>query len=109
MDINDIATRLKNGDPVSDSERAYLIAHNPYALAAFMVDNNPGSVNLTLRKLGYNHLGFTPDKKALARQLEIFIERGNTDDLHAVLKNFNVMPNGLTQNLLNEIYAQLNS
>lgn len=106
MDINDIAARLPN---VTDAEKAYLISNNPYALAAFMIDNNPGSVNLALRKMGYSHLTFDPDKKALARQLDIFIERNNAEDFDNVFRSFNIMGDKLSPTFLKELLNQFNS
>lgn len=112
MDIKDIAARLQNGYQVTHQERAYLVRNNPAALAAFMIDNNPGSVNMTLRQLGYDHLKFEPDKKALARQLAIFIDRPDQENLksfEAVKNNFILKSDGLPTEYVKELYAQFNS
>lgn len=106
MNVKDIETRFKSGDFVSDAERAYLIKNNIQALCAFMVENNPGSVNFNLRKMGYNHLGFEPDKKAITRQLQIFVDRKNTEDLDEVIKNFMIDEANVSPDLLFELKKQ---
>jgi hypothetical protein len=106
MDLKNIETRLKNGLFVSDAERAYFIKGNIEGLCAFMVENNPGSVNFTLRKLGYSHLGFEPDKTAIVRQLQIFVDRKNTEDLDEVIKNFKVDESNISPSLLSELKKQ---
>lgn len=98
-----IQERIKSKLPVSDKEKALFIKNNPLALAAFMIDNNPGSVNLILRQMGYTHLGFEPNKKALAMQLGIFIDQNNVDDFKEVLRNFKINNASLTQEFLNEL------
>jgi hypothetical protein len=105
----EIASRIKQGMQVSDNERAYLITHDPYALAAFMIENNAGSVNLTLRQMGYDHLKFVPDAKALATQLGILIENKDTQALEAITKNFVVRSNGLTTSFIEALNNQLNT
>lgn len=102
----DIFTRLKNNQPVSNAERAYLIRNDVNALAAFMIDNNPGSVNLSLRKLGYDRLKFEPNKKALTKQLQIFLDSGNLEDFKFVVERFNFIPDGLPVEFVNEILKQ---
>lgn len=72
------------------------------ALAAFMIDNNPGSVNWALRRMGYNHLGFAPNKVALARQLQIFIDRNNIEDFNEVVSRFELNKAPLTENFVTE-------
>lgn len=112
MDINQIAARLKAGTPVTDAEKAFLIRNNPYALAAFMIDNNAGAVNYSLKLQGYDHLGFEPNKTALARQLTILLDRGTNEDLstfNQVVKEFNVMPDNLSEEFIREITAQFNT
>lgn len=99
----DIKNRLKQRLPVSDKEKALLIANDSEALAAFMIDNNPGAVNNALRKMGYSHLGFKPDRAAITRQLQIFIDRKNSEDFKEVLKNFKVNRETLTDKFLNEL------
>lgn len=109
MDLNDIEARLKNGYGVSNEEKAYLLRHNPYALSAFMIENNPGSINMRLRdKWGYNHLGFAPDAKKLARQMEIIIQREDLQVFEDVVRNFNLIPDGLDPNFIQEFVQQFN-
>ena len=86
--LQDIKARLLNGGRVTADERAYLITRDPAALFAFMIDNNPGPVNLVLRQLGYDHLGFAPDPKALAAQVEILINRKDSEALAAITKDW---------------------
>lgn len=111
MDAREIRLRLLNKMEVSDAEKAFLIKNDPHVLGAFMIENNPGSVNFTLRSLGYD-LPFTPNAKALGRQLDILINRADTvaiKDFTSVVKNFNVRQNGLSPELLNELTKQFNS
>ena len=105
MDIKDIETRIKNGSVVSNTERAYFIRNNAEALAAFMVANNPGNVNFTLRKLGYV-LGFEPKKEALIRQLQIFINQKNREDFLEVVKNFQISHSNLSPEFITELQTQ---
>lgn len=106
MDILEIKGRVRRGENVSDTERAFLIKNDAESLAAFMLANNPGSVNFTLRKMGYSHLGFEPNINALTRQLQILIDRGTTNDFNEVVKNYQINANGLSTGLLTEIQKQ---
>lgn len=103
MDIKEIETRLKSGGKTTYVETAYLIRHNPEALAAFMIANNPGNVNFTLRDLGYDNLGFEPKKESLIRQLQIFITQKNNEDFNEVVKNFKINTNGLLPEFITEL------
>lgn len=107
--LAEIESKIKQGMQVSDNERAYLIANNPYALAAFMIENNPGSVNLTLRQMGYDHLGFVPNPKALSAQLELLIENHDTQALAAITKAFQLRSNGLTTSFVQALQNQFNT
>lgn len=110
MDEQDIAARLKAGYMVSEQEKAYLLSRNPYALAAFMIENNPGSVNYRLRNTwGYNHLTFEPDAKKLARQMEIIIQRRDREVFEDVVRNFNLVPDGLSPEFIQEFVKAFNS
>lgn len=109
MDLLDIETRIKNGYAVNDAEKAFLLRHNPYALAAFMIENNPGSLNLRLKtRWGYTHLGFEPDVKKLARQLEILIQTKESEVFGDLVKNFNLIPTGLSPQFIQELTNQFN-
>lgn len=101
--LKKVQERLQNKLPVSEQEKALFIKNNPIAMAAFMIDNNPGSVNLILRQMGYTHLGFEPKKQALAAQLGIFIDQNNVEDFKEVLKNFQLNTTGLTKEFINEL------
>lgn len=107
--LQDIAARIKAGKQVTDQERAYFITHDPFAFFAFLIDNNPASVNLSLRQMGYNHLGFNPDKKALSAQVEILINQKDVNALHAITKNFLVTESGLTPDFLKAFLANINT
>lgn len=107
--LQDIAGRIKNGQRVTDDERAYFITHDPFALFAFMIDNNPGPVNMTLRQMGYNHLGFAPDKKAIGAQVEILINRGEVEALSQITKNWILKPEGLTPSFINAFQSAINT
>ena len=106
MNVNEIAARVKSGQAITDAEKAYLLRNNAHALFAFMIDNNPGSVNLALRKQGYTHLGFAPDKKALMRQLDLMIERNDAPGLDKVMRAFNLIPDYLTPEFIQEFHNQ---
>ena len=104
MDFSFVKQKLMDGIPLNYRETAILLKNHMPSLSAFMIENNPGSVNYTLRNvLGYNHLGFAPNQKALARQMEIFIESGNKNDFNQVVRNFQIDGSKLPEELVNEI------
>lgn len=108
--LQDIEARLKNGIAVSNQEKAYLLRYNPAALAAFMIENNPGSLNLRLKqRWGYTHLGFAPDKKALARQLQILLDRNDAQVLDDLRQNFNLVPDGYDPDFIQQFLKYQNS
>jgi hypothetical protein len=109
MNAKEIEQRLKNGFAITNAERAFLIAENPYALAGFLIENNPGSVNYSLKQMGYTHLGFEPNKKQLARQLEILIERQDIEAMAYICKNFVLITDNLPQEFINELSKKFNS
>lgn len=104
--LQDIKTRLQKGLPVSDAEKAVFIRNSPEGMAAFMIDNNPGSVNFALRKMGYKHLGFEPNKVALARQLGIFIDNNNVEDFNDVIKRFSLNEKTLSRDFVSNFYKE---
>jgi hypothetical protein len=106
MIIGDLIAKVNAGQPLSEKEAAFYIRHYPPALAAFMIENNPGSVNFNLRRIGYSHLGFEPNPKALARQMQIFIDRANNADWMEVVRNFHINPAGLSESFLKELQTQ---
>lgn len=109
MSLAEIESKIKQGLQVSDNDRAFLIANNPYALAAFMIENNPGSVNLSLRQMGYDHLGFEPKPAALSAQLELLIDNKDEQALKTIFKQFTIRSNGLTESFLTSLNNQLNT
>jgi hypothetical protein len=109
MNLDEIKNKVNNKMALSESETAFFIRNHPHALANFMLDNNAGSVNMSLRKLGYDHLGFAPDKKAIARQLDIIINQGHNSDFLQIQKEFHIDTTKLPLSLLNEIQKQFNS
>ena len=102
LQLEDIKNRLLTGVYVSPAENVAFIRSNPEALAAFMIENNPGNVNQTLRKLGYNHLGYIPNKVALARQMQIFIDKADVKLIKEIMDNFNLNRSVLTPEFLVE-------
>lgn len=109
MNLDEIKNKVNNKMALSEKEAAFFIRNHPHALANFMLDNNAGSVNMALRNLGYDHLGFAPDKKALARQLEIIINQKHNNDFLELQKQFHIDTTKLPLGLLNEIQKQFNS
>lgn len=108
--LQDIAARLKAGYPVNNQEKAYLLRYNPAALAAFMVENNPGSLNLRLKqRWGYTHLPFAPDKKAIARQLQILLDRNEAAVLDDLRQNFNLVPDGYDPDFVQQFIKYQNT
>lgn len=106
MNLEEIQTRMLAKSPVTEAEKAAVIRNNPHALAAFMVGNNPGNVNFQLRNMGYSHLPFAPDRVALARQMDLLINDNKRDTLDELANNFEVLPDGLHPEFLNEITNQ---
>lgn len=109
MDLAEIKNKYNNKMALSEKEAAFFIRHDPYALANFMLDNNAGSVNMALRNLGYSHLNFKPDVKALARQLQIIIEQNHNNDFLEIQKNFKIDSSKIPLGLLTELQKQFNS
>lgn len=107
MDIVLIKKALKEGLPLTEAETAYLLKNDIEAMLAFMVENNIGSVNYALRNiLGYDKLNFNPNKEAVVRQLQILVDRKNADELHTVIKNFNLDESAITPTLAIELVKQ---
>jgi hypothetical protein len=107
--LAEIKKRIAAGLPVSNEERAYLITHDPEALFAFMVENNPGPVNMALRQQGYTHLAFAPNKKALAAQLEIMAINGDSEGLQDVINKWVPKPETLNPSFYSELQKQINT
>jgi hypothetical protein len=104
FDFEEIKQRVLSGNPVSEKEYAYLLRHNKAAFFAFMIRNNPGSVNNVLRhELGYTELPFAPDLKKMARIIGMMIEKGEANELHTLLSNFKLDLSKVTPELQSEI------
>jgi hypothetical protein len=101
MDLKDIGARVKSGKRVSPDEFAYLISNDREAFMAFLIANNPGSMNNILRhKLGYTHeLGFAPDAQKLSRLVQVILDRGNEAEIKTIIDNFKVNLNGISPEL----------
>ncbi len=56
--------------------------------------------------MGFKHLGFEPNKKALARQLGIFIDNNNVEDFNEVIKRFSLDPTPLNPNFVTNFYKE---
>ncbi len=102
LQLEDIKNRLRNGIFVSPAENVAYIRGDSEALLAFLIENNPGNVNQTLRKLGYSHLGYLPNKTALSRQLQIFVDKNDVNSINEILNNFNLNRSLLTPEFLKE-------
>lgn len=95
----DIAKKVKNRVPVSNEEYLYLLEKNPNAFWGFLITNNPGNINNTLRhelQEPYTELGFYPDKQKLARIIEMILQKGEQSELNEVLSRFELKTEGLT-------------
>lgn len=110
MDLNDIATRVKTNKPVTPAEFAYLIANDREAFMAFLIANNPGSMNNILRhQLGYTfELGFTPDPAKIQRIVQMILDNNNTKEIQTIAQNFKLNLNGLSPELYQAIHTQFN-
>jgi len=107
MNLDAIKKRIQNRQPVTESDYLELLRHDKHTFWAFLISNNPGNVNDTLRhKLGYIELGFNPDQKAIARIIEIMIARQEVGELEQVLKNFALKTDGLTPEFINALQTE---
>lgn len=107
MNLQEIAVRVKSGQPVTHEEFSYLILNDKEAFLSFMIKNNPGSMNHVLRDvLGYSHeLGFAPDVKKIGRICDIILKRNNADELKTILENFQFNLDKISPKLLTAIKA----
>jgi hypothetical protein len=96
MNLQEIKDKAAAGEALTPLERAYFIQHDAAALAAFMIANNPGNVNHSLRQMGYDHLGFEPKPQALAAQLDKFIQRKDHQAFGQVINGFHLITDGLS-------------
>lgn len=94
MDILDTEQRLKSGKQITMAERAHLIANNKFAFWAFLVENNPGNINNTLKnKMGYSYLGFKPDHKTISGIISNLLQKNDTENLNTLLGSYQFNPN----------------
>ncbi|MDF2449408.1 MAG: hypothetical protein K0R26_1912 [Bacteroidota bacterium] len=105
MNLKEIAARVQAKQPVTPDEFAYLITNDRAAFFAFLIANNPGSMNHILRhKLGYSHeLGWSPDPKKIQRICQIILERNNLEEIQTILNSFALNPAGLSPKLIKAI------
>ncbi len=101
MDLKDVARRVKAGKKVSPDEFAHLIRNDRHAFMAFLISNNPGSMNNILRhKLGYTHeLGFAPDVAKIQRIVQIILDRNIESEIKTIVENFKVNERGVSPEL----------
>lgn len=99
--VRDIAQKVVAKKQVSPGDQVAFMRQDPEAMAAFMIANNPGSVNATLRAMGYDKLGFAPNTSVLAHQLQTFINTGNWGDLNEVISKFILKTEGLHPDFIN--------
>lgn len=78
----------------SPADLIAVLRSDPEAMAGFMIANNPGIVNATLRQMGYDKLAFAPDNDVLAHQLQTFINTGNWGDFNTVIDKFKLKTYG---------------
>jgi hypothetical protein len=106
MNIEELKYKVNSGIALTEAEAAFFLRNYPYAMAAFMIENNPGGLNQILRGLGYSNLGFTPDKLALARQLQIVIDQSHTDDWNKIINSFVLDVSKISPSLYNQLSNQ---
>jgi hypothetical protein len=102
LELEQTRQKIANGIPVSAAENVAFLRNSVPAMIAFMIENNAGNVNQTLRRLGYNHLGYMPNPVALVRQMQIFLDKNDVESVREVMKNFNVNRSLLTPEFLKE-------
>ena len=100
-----IALRVQQGKRVTPAEYAQLIANNKEAFFAFLIANNPGSMNDILRhRLGYTHeLDFMPDVTKLQRICQVILDRNNKAEIKTIIDNFKLNTSALSPELANAI------
>lgn len=88
--LQDISNRVKAGKAVTPEEFAFLLTNDKPAFFAFMIKNNPGSMNKVLmNKLGYTHeLSYTPDIKKISRICDIILKENKQNEIATILENF---------------------
>lgn len=99
----EIEKKVRAKQPVTVDEYLYLLNQSQQAFWAFLISNNPGNVNDTLRhKLAapYTELGFNPDKVKLARIIEMIMQKNDESELMEVLKNFELKTEGLDEEFI---------
>lgn len=108
--LKDIAQRAKAGKQLTYDEYAYLLANDREAFFAFLIANNPGSLNNILRhKLGYTHeLGFKPDVAALTRICQMIVDKNTTDEIEAIITDFQFNEKGLSPKLIEALQNVFN-
>jgi hypothetical protein len=110
FDTAEIAARRKAGKKITPEEYAHLIANSPEAFFAFLIANNPGSMNDILRnRLGYDfELQFKPDPAKITRICEMILERDNKQEIATILNNFKLQTAALSPQLLAAIQKAFN-
>lgn len=103
-DLNEIASRVRSGKKVTTEEYLALLQGNEEAQFAFMISNNPGNVNNTLRhQLNYVELGFNPDPIAISAQIQMMLNNNERAELELVKHNFKLNPAGLDPQFINAL------
>jgi hypothetical protein len=103
FDLKELLHKLANRVPLTTEEYIFVVQNSDKALWGFMISNNPGNINNTLRhKLGYSELGFNPNPTAIAAQIDMMIKKGEADEIDLVIKNFRLNTDGLDASFINE-------
>lgn len=96
-DVNDIKFRIQKNAGFTADELVCLLEHDKPARFDFMVLNNPGNVNETLKyKLGDETLPFLPDPKAIQAHVDILIKKGDDKSLDIIERYFKVSQKNVT-------------
>lgn len=102
-DLKEIAGRVSKGVHVNTNEYLHLLKNNIVALWGFMISNNPGNINNTLRhQLGYIELGFNPNPLAIGKQIEMLYDKNEADEIATIKKSFILNEKGLEPGFINE-------
>jgi hypothetical protein len=106
--IEDIKFRIQKNAGYTADELVCLLEQDRPTRLEFMVLNNPGNVNETLKyKLGDNTLSFKPDIKAIQSHVDLLIQKGDAPALDTIEKNFKLDTSNVASESDKELQAIL--
>lgn len=108
FDLKDIEARYHAKKRLTEDEYLHLLQNNGSAKWAFLIRNNAGNINHTLRHiLGYTELGFYPNEIAIAKQISMMRERNEIAELQKVLSNFVLIEKGYSPSFIQKLKSIL--